>query len=60
MITKAKNKKPSGPLSQKEFRAAMRRIDADLKEIKVLQQKGKELDRKIAPLLRELRKIADE
>lgn len=60
MTRKTKNKKSSGPLSQKEYRAIMRQIDADLKEIKALQKKGKEMDRKIAPLLRELRKIVDE
>lgn len=53
-------KTKKAPLTQKEFRAAMRRIDANLKEIKALEQKGKEMDRKMAPLVRELRKIADE
>lgn len=51
------SRKPSGPMSKREFRATMNQIDADLKRIDALLRKGKEADRKIAPKLRELRKL---
>ncbi len=52
-------KKPSGPMSKREFRATMNQIDADLKQTGVFLKKGKEADRKIAPKLRDLRKIVN-
>jgi hypothetical protein len=54
MTPKIKNKKPASAKEHDAYvKAALKRIDA-------LSQKGREMDRKIAPKLRELRKIVNE
>jgi hypothetical protein len=60
MTPKTKVKKRHSSTSDAEFRAALKRIDAHLKSTDASLRRIARREKEMAPLLRELRKIADE
>ena len=60
MVPKSRKKKAPAAMSQKEYKAALRRMDASLKRIDALLKKGKEMDEAIAPKLEELRRFVED
>lgn len=57
MTPKSRKKKV---MSEKEYKAALRRMDASLKRIDANLKKGKEMDEAIAPKLEELRRFVED
>jgi len=61
MTPKTRGKKASVPMTQKEFRATMRRIDANIKKFDAFLKESKRLDAKMAPNLKALKEfVGDE
>ena len=57
MTPKTRGKKAPAPMTQKEFRAVMRRIDANIKKFDTYLKESKKLDAKMAPNLKALKEL---
>ena len=55
-----KSRKKKAPMSEKEYKATLRRIDASLKRIDANLKKSKKLGKEMAPDLEALRRYVED